>query len=93
MTGPELVKSAANGDVLNCRLILEREKFRIDNSTEDQTPVNIVTGLPEDTVSTNFVNNKHISLQVAAQNGHIDVCRLLISEFDANVEYQVQKIK
>lgn len=95
MAGPELVQLAANGDILNCRLILEREKLRIDNqvnknSTEDPVSVDI-SGLPEDTLSINFVNSKHIALQVAAQNGHIDLCRLLISEFDANVEYQVQE--
>lgn len=37
----------------------------------------------------NYVSSGHTSLQAAAQNGHVDVCQVLIGEFGADVEFQV----
>lgn len=46
----------------------------------------------EELILTNFVSSGHTSLQAAAQNGHVNVCRVLIGEFNADVEFQVQKL-
>lgn len=42
----------------------------------------------EELILTNFVSSGHTSLQAAAQNGHVNVCRVLIGEFSADVEFQ-----
>ncbi|XP_060848380.1 uncharacterized protein LOC132927810 isoform X2 [Rhopalosiphum padi] len=42
----------------------------------------------EELILTNFVSSGHTSLQAAAQNGHVNVCRVLIGEFNADVEFQ-----
>lgn len=105
LMGRELVTSAANGDVHNCRLILERaRRFKANQeSAEELTtgshvlapkPTTIVQNCTrpsnsEDIVLTNFVSSGHTSLQAAAQNGHVDVCRLLVGEFGADIEFQV----
>lgn len=44
----------------------------------------------EEMILTNFMSSGHTSLQAAAQNGHINMCKVLISEFGADVEFQVQ---
>lgn len=44
----------------------------------------------EELILTNFVSSGHTSLQAAAQNGHVNVCRVLIGEFGADVEFQVR---
>lgn len=106
--GRDLVTSAANGDVQNCRIILEREKLihanQINEDSSDKAiPPNYVltprlaalgwnythTPSAEELILTNFVSSGHTPLQAAAQNGHVDVCRLLIGEYNANVEFQV----
>jgi len=46
----------------------------------------------EELILTNFVSSGHTSLQAAAQNGHVNVCRVLIGEFGANVEFQVREL-
>lgn len=43
-------------------------------------------------ILTNFVSSGHTSLQAAAQNGHVNVCRVLIGEFGADVEFQVREL-
>lgn len=108
--GRELVTSAANGDVENCRLILKREESKEANneltllsikarsnssinSAEFCQSVNHDRRNYSELLLTNFVSSGHTSLQAAAQNGHVDVCRMLIGEFDTNVEYQVQTSK
>jgi len=100
--------SAANGDVRNCRLILEKERllkickelpeesivtrYGVAQSfaTENQNFVHNTTD--EENILTNFVSSGHSSLQAASQNGHVDVCRVLISEFGADIEFQVRKV-
>lgn len=99
--------SAANGDVQNVRLILEKEKL-IKSNQEAPTNSRLVRDvfthrkLPEFTQNNmrpltdeerrliNYVSSGHTSLQAAAQNGHVDVCQVLIGEFGADVEFQVQ---
>jgi len=46
----------------------------------------------DELIFTNFVSSGHTSLQAAAQNGHVHVCRVLIGEFGANVEFQVREL-
>lgn len=106
--GRDLVTSAANGDVQNCRMILEREKLiqtnqANENPSDKAISSNYVltprlaalgwnytnTPTAEELILTNFVSSGHTPLQAAAQNGHVDVCRLLIGEYNANVEFQV----
>lgn len=95
--------SAANGDVQNCRLILEKERFlKMKKGLSEESAVaftqsftvgsqNFVHTLADgENILTNFVSSGHSSLQAAAQNGHIEVCRVLITEFGADVEFQVQ---
>lgn len=103
--GRELVTSAANGDVQNVRLILEKEKLIKASQEVPQNSRLVFTQrkLPELTQNNmrpptdeemrliNFVSSGHTSLQAAAQNGHVDVCQVLIGEFGADVEFQVQK--
>lgn len=103
--------SAANGDVQNCRRILEKEKQRkISQMNEKSTsdPMTLSYALTprqtlicgnysrpptaEELILTNFVSSGHTSLQAAAQNGHVNVCRLLIGEFNADVEFQVREL-
>lgn len=43
----------------------------------------------EEMILTNFMSSGHTSLQAAAQNGHTNMCRVLIREFGADVEFQV----
>lgn len=43
-------------------------------------------------ILTNFVSNGHTALQAAAQNGHVEVCKLLIGEFGADVEFEVLRV-
>lgn len=92
--------SAAHGDVQNCRLILERERlFKVNQAihepSEDRpmssfiNPRQVLANSTTEDILTNFMSSGHTSLQAAAQNGHIDVCRLLIGEFGADIEYQV----
>jgi hypothetical protein len=79
--GSELVRLAANGDVENCRKILENEQnFEANQVNQEST---------EELILTNFVSGGHTALQAAAQNGHVDVCRMLIREFNTDVEFQV----
>lgn len=106
--GRDLVTSAANGDVQNCRVILEREKsiqtnyVNEDPSNKSMSPSYVLTPRlaalcwndtrsppAEELILTNFVSSGHTPLQAAAQNGHVDVCRLLIGEYNANVEFEV----
>jgi len=103
------VTSAANGDVENCRLILEKERQEIIREMNDpnrETPMTLSYVLTprqaslcsnysppptaEEQILTNFVSSGHTSLQAAAQNGHVNVCQVLIGEFNADVEFQVQ---
>ncbi|XP_050439375.1 E3 ubiquitin-protein ligase mib1 [Adelges cooleyi] len=36
----------------------------------------------------NYVYNGHCALQAAAQNGHVQLCRMLVAEYGANVEFE-----
>lgn len=109
LIGRELVTSAANGDVQNCRKILERERQEIIREMNDPNRVPPMTlsyvltprqaalcanysppPTAEELILTNFVSSGHTSLQAAAQNGHVNVCQVLIGEFNADVEFQVQ---
>lgn len=96
--------SAANGDVQNVRLILEKEKLiKANHETTQNSSRDVFTQrkLPEFTQNNmrpptdeemrliNYVSSGHTSLQAAAQNGHVDVCQVLIGEFGADVEFQV----
>jgi len=98
--------SAANGDVQNCRLILEKERLlKISKELPEESTVSRYASIPgistgsqnvhvltdEGSILTNFVSSGHSSLQAASQNGNVDVCRVLIGEFGADVEFQVQK--
>lgn len=47
----------------------------------------LLTG--DEILLTNFVSSGHTPLQAAAQNGHVNVCRMLIAEFNSDVEFQV----
>lgn len=101
--GRELVQSAAHGNVLVCRRILAEEKTRRDAAASSQTksifgqPVTMfnATGeiLPPNegppAVFTNFMCEGHCALQAAAQNGHVDVCKLLVGEYAADIEFEV----
>lgn len=104
--GRGLVTSAANGDVYTCRMILERDRLikaskelfkdPVDltnlsttrSGTTDRYPLRSLAS--EEIILTNFVSSGHTSLQAASQNGHVEVCRVLIGEFSADVEFQVQ---
>uniref|UniRef100_A0A2H8U1G9 RING-type E3 ubiquitin transferase n=1 Tax=Melanaphis sacchari TaxID=742174 RepID=A0A2H8U1G9_9HEMI len=105
--GRELVTSAANGDVQNCRKILEKERqmklsqMNQKPTGEPTTPSYVLTPrqaalcsnytrppTAAELILTNFVSSGHTSLQAAAQNGHVNVCRMLIGEFNADVEFQ-----
>lgn len=98
----ELVISAAKGDIRHVRLTLEKEKFKIDlqaedNAVEDEVLFTFATALETCPPATtrekslvSFTNNVNTALQVAAQNGHINVCRMLINHYDASIVYQVQ---
>ncbi|XP_060860321.1 E3 ubiquitin-protein ligase mind-bomb isoform X1 [Metopolophium dirhodum] len=105
LRGRELVTSAANGDVQNCRRILEKERQRnMNEKPTGEPPMTLSYALTprqaamcanytppptaEELILTNFVSSGHTSLQAAAQNGHVDVCRVLIGEFGADVEFQ-----
>lgn len=43
----------------------------------------------DDMILTNFVSSGHTALQAGAQNGHVDVCRILVGDFGADIEFQV----
>lgn len=103
--GRGLVTSAANGDVYTCRMILERDRLIKASKELFKDPIdltnlstrsaatdqyNLRSSAPEEITLTNFVSSGHTSLQAASQNGHVEVCRVLIGEFSANVEFQVQ---
>lgn len=109
--GRELVMSAANGDVQNCRRVLEKERQRslvVKKLLPPEGPMTLSYALTprlaalssnyspppteDEKIFTNFVSSGHTPLQAAAQNGHINVCRVLIGEFGANVEFQVQEL-
>lgn len=103
--------SAANGNVQNCRKILEKERQEIIREMNDpnrETPMTLSYSLtprlaalcanysppptPEELILTNFVSSGHTPLQAAAQNGHVNVCQVLIGEFNADVEFEVQEL-
>lgn len=103
--GREMVTSAANGDAENCRKVLEKERQIKLNRKPGREPMTAAYALTprqasmcanytppptaEDMLFINFVSSGHTALQAAAQNGHVNVCRVLVGEFNANVEYQV----
>lgn len=109
--GRELVMSAANGDVQNCRRVLEKEILRslcLKKLQPTDGPTTLSYALTprqaalscnyspppteDEKIFTNFVSSGHTPLQAASQNGHANVCRVLIGEFGANVEFQVQEL-
>lgn len=57
--------------------------------TTDRNQLSSHSSAFEEIVLTNFVSSGHTSLQAASQNGHVEVCRVLIGEFGADVEFQV----
>lgn len=43
----------------------------------------------EEIVLANYISGGDTPLQAAAQNGRVDVCRMLIGEFNTDIEFQV----